>query len=255
MKTRAPTLARQVADSVALPAQLLPFASELFSDLPALGSSPRRVVGMLTRAGLRRGASVIDLACGKGAASILLAARLECHCRAIDAFAPFIADGQKHAAHAGVTDRVELSVGDIARTPRSWRRTFDAGLMLGLWPFDRAAPLLRSLVRSGGLYIIDDAVCLSRDDGTTRADVAEYLTSLGDEVLATDVVSPARIKTMSAALSRRIATRAKVIQKREPRLAPALREFIADHRRSARVLATSMRAVVWVVQRGSGRKK
>lgn len=255
MKTRSTTLAHQVADSVALPAQLLPFASELFADLPALGSSPRRVVGMLERAGLRRGASVIDLACGKGAASILLASRLGCHCHAIDAFAPFIAEGQNNAACEGVADRVALSVGDIARTPRSWRGTFDAGLMLGLWPFDRAAPLLRSLVRAGGLYIIDDAVCLSRDDGTTRADVAEYLTWLGDEVLATDVVSPARITTTSAVLSRRIAARAKVIQKREPRLVPALREFIADHRRSARVLATSMRAIVWVVRRGPTPKK
>lgn len=85
---------------------------------------------------------------------------------------PFIAEGQNNAERNRVTDRVELSVGDIARTPRSWRGTFDAGLMLGLWPFDRTAPLLRSLVRAGGLYIIDDAVCLSRDDGTTRADVA-----------------------------------------------------------------------------------
>jgi SAM-dependent methyltransferase len=255
MKTRALSLARQVADSVALPAELLPFASELFADLPALGSSPRRVVGMLERAGLRRGASVIDLACGKGAASVLLAAKLGCHCRGVDAFAPFIAEGRETAEREGVADRVELSVGDIARTPRTWRGTFDAGLMLGLWPFDRAAPLLRSLLRPRGLYIIDDAVCLSQDAGTTRADVEAFIATLGDEVLATDVVSPARIKTMSATLSRRIAARAKVIQKREPRLAPGLRAFIADHRRSAHVLATSMRAIVWVVRRGPNPKK
>jgi len=252
MKGRPSSLSRQIAESVALPPQLLPVARELFADLPSLGSSPRKVVGLLTRAGLGRNASVVDLACGKATTSIMLAAQLGCRSRAVDAFEPFINEGRARANRAGVSARITWLVGDVARTPRRWRGSFDAALMLGLWPFDHAAPLLRSLVRPRGLYVLDDAISFGLRRGPTRADASAFFASLGDEVVATDLVSPSRMAQMSRTLTQRLVRRARDIQARGPHLAAALDAFLADHRRSARVLATSMRSVTWVVRRGQG---
>lgn len=95
------TLAAAAA-SVDLPASLLPHAGELFAALSALGSTPRRVVNMLARAGVGSGDRVVDLGCGKGAVAVEAAPRLGCRVLGVDAIGPFIEAARSLVRERGV---------------------------------------------------------------------------------------------------------------------------------------------------------
>ncbi|MDX2119198.1 MAG: class I SAM-dependent methyltransferase [Planctomycetota bacterium] len=246
---------REVAASIDLPPSLLAHAPELLTDLDALGSSPAQVVRLLRQVGARRGSRVIDLACGKGSASISLARHLHCKCLAFDAFGPFVAAASARAASVGLGSRTLFDAADLnafeRRLPRGSAGAFDIGLMLGLWPADRAAALLRRLVRPGGLYFIDDAVWLDQRDGTTRDDITALISLRGDHVLACETVAPSVVRRRAAALHARMSRRAREISRREPHLRAELRAFLERQREAGRILSGPMRAVVWVVRRAS----
>lgn len=250
---------REVAASIDLPPSLLAHAPELLADLDALGSSPAQVVRLLRQCGARRGSSVIDLACGKGSASLALARHLQCKCLAFDAFEPFIAAASARAARVGLGSRTLFGVADLnafeRRLPRGSAGAFDIGLMLGLWPADRAAALLRRLVRPGGHYVIDDAVWLDQRDGFTRGDISASIVAHGDQVLACETVAPSVVRRRAASLHSRMSRRAREIARREPQLRGELRAFLDRQRDAAEILSGPMRAVVWVARRASPKER
>jgi len=245
---------REVAASIDLPLALLAHAPDLLADLDALGSSPAQLVRLLRRVGARRGSRVIDLACGKASASIALATQLGCKCLGLDAFEPFIEEATARAERQRLDSRVLFGAADLTaierRLPRGYAAAFDIGLMLGLWPAERAAALLRRLVRPGGVYVIDDAVWLDSRDGATLEIVSAAIESRGDTIVTHEVVSPSVMRRREASLRERMARRAKSIAQREPDLRADLLAFLNRQKEAAEVLSGPMRAVVWVVRRG-----
>ena len=226
------TLLRQIAASLDLPRELAPRIDEIFVDLHALGSSPRRVATLLANAGLTPRSRVLDLACGKGATAVSLASRIGCGVVGIDACAPFIASALELATNRNVGHLCAFRLGDVRHPPRG---PFDAALMLGLFPISRAAPMLRRLVRKGGFYVIDDAFLDDRFRPTppglravpTRAQTREFIRALGDEVVAVDIPVPSQIDRLNRSLYRRISARARALADREPGLRAPISDFFA----------------------------
>lgn len=253
------TLRASVLRSFDAPAPLFPFLDRLFLGLPALGSSPRRIVRCLARAGICARHRVLDLACGKGAATLLAARTLKCTTLGVDAFAPFIDAAELAARQHSLEHRCRWLVADVRKPFPTRGARFDAAMMIGLDSLQSAAPRLRRLVRPGGIYIIDDLAAMQgrwRNDPLTRGvpsrrDAAAFITNLGDLVLESRPHSPTQSRALAAAIHARLRINARTLAAQHPRLRPALRTFLLRQAQGGRLTQGPLRPVIWVVRRGS----
>ena len=103
-----------VAEAFGAAPELLPLLPAIFEDLLALGGWPDKVATVLREsAQLPREAAVVDLGCGKGAVSLILAAELGYRVTGLDLFKPFLEDAASGARAAGVDHLCSFEVADI----------------------------------------------------------------------------------------------------------------------------------------------
>lgn len=140
---------------------------ELFDGLPRQGpgdpASTRRALGLLPPLGPR--ARVLDVGCGTGGATLPLARHTAARLTALDRHGPFVLELRRQARAAGLADRLQAVVGDMARIGfRSG--SFDAvwcegaAYVLGIEPALRA---WRELLRPGGHVALTDSCWLAPD--------------------------------------------------------------------------------------------
>lgn len=247
-----------VARSLDAPDALLPVLPDLFAGLTSLGSNPRRTVRLLREAGLKNGSRVIELAAGKGNLAVILAGPSRCTVTAVEAFEPFVLEGQARARRLGITDRLNWIIADVHEYARKQTRRFDAGIMLGLDPLDLAGPLLRRLVPKGGLYVIDDCFYDPKRGkpppwyGTTptRKQCEDLIRSWGDEIVTVDTPTLSATKRLNDSLYARLEANAARVGRQWRVFRPALREFLSRQRHSNRLLASSIRPAMWIIRRG-----
>ncbi len=246
-----------IARSLDTPAELARHLAEVFAPLSSLGSRPRLIVSMLRGAGIGPRSRVLDLACGKGAASIAAARGLGSRVLGVDGYGPFVEEARRSAERAGVSELCRFVVGDVGRfEERAGRERYDAAMMISLWPVGRASAALRRLVRPGGCYIIDDAVVTAgaerrfRGAGLlTRQEVHECIAALGDEILREVIPSASEVRRSQMRLHARLEKRCAVLAKKRPELRGALRRFLSQQRESIEMLCGPLRPAVWVVRR------
>lgn len=254
----------EVARSLGAPREILPYLPELFADLGALGTTPRRAVNWLASAGIGEGSCIIDLGCGKGAAAVQAAERLGCRVVGIDGFEPFVESARAHALERGVGHLCTFAAGDYRGVQRKggcvgMRARFDAGMMLSVAPLEEAAAAMHRFVKSGGVYLIDDAVWVGPGDSEgvpSAAEAREMIESLGDHVERTHTFSPAELLRMESRLQVLIRGRAGALGRRQPELRPLIREFTAIQRSAIRMLTSGpLRPVLWMVRQGGGESR
>jgi cyclopropane-fatty-acyl-phospholipid synthase len=247
--------AESVAASIDTPLAALPLAAELFAPLRSLGSQPRRVVAWLRAAGLRAGDRVLDLGCGKGAAAVAVADRLGCRVMGMDAFEPFIQAAAQYAVRRRVANLCEFRRERIEGW-RGVRRRFDAVIILGVLPLSRASRTARRFTRRGGVYLIDDAVRVSR----TTADPAlkgvpsveqalRVIEATGDRVERVHVASRTQSRRMEMALFDRLRIQAAKMARKNPRHRPLLKECLDRQVQAIALLTGPLRAALWLVRR------
>lgn len=245
-----------MARSVDAPPALLPHFDRLFAGMDALGSMPRRTVGLLRAAGIGPRHRVLDLACGKGAVSVAAASEIRCRVTGVDACEAFIVSARAMADRRGVSERCVFRLGDVTALKPS---RHDCAMMLGLLPLPDAARVLRPQVCRGGVYLIDDCwwddrlaepdnpACFTRDGSLA------LIERLGDRVERIDTPPPSMIRALNARLYARLSANARALGRDTPRLRPHLRGFLKRQRDANDLLGDVLRPAIWVVRRGVDR--
>lgn len=245
-------LAKSIAESVDARPRLLPVLPELLEDLRSLGSVPEEVVRLLEGAGCDKSWRVLDLACGKGSVAVALAEEIGCHVVGVDAFEPFIDSAKAWAKERKVSKLVQWKVQDVRKVKQAGN--YDAALMVGLFGFAEAAPLLRGHVQEGGAYLIDDAVLARRDrrhpDWPTRADARALFKDLGDDLLEEHIPSVEDLRRINGEIEAAIMFRATALAEKHPTLKWELQNYVRRQVEAGRMLEKSLRPVVWLVRKG-----
>ena len=140
---------------------------EIFHGLPRQGpgDAASTVKALQLIPGIGRETRVLDLGCGTGLQTRVLAQHSRAHFVAIDNHGPFVEEANGHAQAAGIADRVETRVGDL-RQPDFPPASFDviwcegAIYVLG---FETGLRAWRPLLAPGGHLAVTE-VCWSRSD-------------------------------------------------------------------------------------------
>lgn len=129
-------------------------------EAPGDEASARRALGLLC--GLPREPLVLDLGCGPGAATALLARETGGRVVGLDLHAPFLRELEQRARRAGIGSRVHAVRADMGCPPFA-PGTFDLvwseGALYSVG-FDRGLAIARGLLRQGGHLVATEAVWL-----------------------------------------------------------------------------------------------
>jgi ubiquinone/menaquinone biosynthesis C-methylase UbiE len=254
-------LTQSIARSVDASTDLLPVFADLFQGINALGSTPRRLASLVARSSVPRfsepGASVLDLACGKGAVAVEFAKSFGARVTGVDACGVFLEGAKALARQHRVENHCRWINADVCAIAARHKSRYDVAMMIGLFPLAEAAPLLRRLTKRGGLYVIDDAVLDPDDpDAETFADVPDagacraLIEGLGDRVERRVLLPRAAMASQNRALLRRLSANAARLSKSHPHLRQSLRAFIARQREASAVLLGPLRPTIWAICRG-----
>lgn len=134
---------------------------EYFSSLhrqgPGSEAATRRALSFLPPLG--EDATVADVGCGTGAATMVLAAHTEAQIIAVDLFGDFLRRLRSTAAEQGVAERITTAEADMAAmpiTPDSVDVLWAEGSIYNVG-FDRGINLWRPLLKSGGYLVVSEA--------------------------------------------------------------------------------------------------
>ncbi len=252
--------AAEIAASLEADPRLLPYLAYLLQDLGSLGCDPELIVALARRAGTNPSSQVLDLCCGKGAASIALASSLRCRVHGVDLFPAMVEAARAAAAAAGVSELCRFEVGNVReRLPEL--RGYDgvlisaAGSVLG--GFRDTVAALRSAVRPGGWMLIEDGFVPDGYSGSLpegyeyylpHAEVLRELTAFGDtlveEVLESDEVERQLNSRNTAAIRRR----AEELAARDPERSALFLEF-AESQLQWSAASESMQSAAWLLRK------
>ncbi|HSA96604.1 MAG TPA: class I SAM-dependent methyltransferase [Acidobacteriota bacterium] len=250
---------KELAAYFGLSTDLLPYLDELLIDFDELGSDSGLVTGWLREHGIGVNSRVIDLACGKGAVAVALARALGCSITGIDAFVPFVKEGQARAEAGGVAGLCRFRAGDI-RIEAGMETGYDAALMLAVGAVfggpRETIGILRHCVKPGGLIVIDDAYLLGQTidfpgyDGLRSGEQTRaQLTSYGDEVLAERLGTRAEAEIQNRLFQTRIEERGRSLATRRPELASDIAAYIEKERRECEIIERDIQNIVWLLRR------
>ena len=140
---------------------------ELFSGLPRQGpgdaESTRRALALVP--GVGPGTRVLDLGCGTGLQTRVLARASGARVLAIDNHPPFVDELNRRAAAEGLADRLEARVGDMGRLglpPACFDLVWSEGAIYVVG-FEAGLRLWRELLAPGGHVAVTE-VCWTRSD-------------------------------------------------------------------------------------------
>lgn len=167
MKTTEEKLAQSLtANSI----DLIPYLPYLLHDLWELGSSPNDMFELINQhVPISSETRILDLACGKGAVSVMLAQKLGCFVKGIDIMPKFIDFATLKAREYNVDDRCQFYVDNILESVNK-EKEYDivilgaVGDVLGT-PTETITHLKKTIKR-GGYILIDDA--FAHDESNPR---------------------------------------------------------------------------------------
>lgn len=240
--------------------ELLPFINELLADLWALGSSPDLIVKLLRTLDLPKKAKVLDLGCGKGAVSIMLAHKLGFQILGVDGFKPFLKEAKLKAEEYNVSKLCNFEFEDIKEFIKK-ARNFDVviyasiGHVLG--SFDECIGKLRQSVDSGGYILIDDGFIKdntkiemgANDNYAPHDETLKQLTSYGDNLLREIIVPTKEIRAINNKNNELISKRVDKLTKKHSELADLFSWYLKNQKRECEILEKYFVGAIWLLQR------
>jgi SAM-dependent methyltransferase len=255
---RAVALTDEIARTLDAPLALLPWLPELFADLEELGGTREDVLGLLRPLGLARGASVLDLGCGKGAVAVALARELGWRVTGVDAMPAFVEHARNQARAWAVEHLCRFECGDL-RATLAHERGYDVVLLLAVGrPWGSLAATigaLRAAARPGGWLVLDDgyldrAGAPAPDGYGDRDATLRELGAHGDR-LAREILGSSAGEAFQHDSFPLFERRARTLAARQPQLAALVEEFLELQRRETQALRTTIVPALWLLQRGT----
>lgn len=146
---------------------IIPYLPYLLQNFWSLSSDADEMTTLLRgHTGFGEGSRLLDLACGKGAASVLLVKEFGCTAKGIDLIPAFINEAREKAEEYGVKERCIFETGDVNEAV-STERDYDlviwggSGDLLGSYPKTLAG--IAGTVKPGGYILLDDGYIPNRE--------------------------------------------------------------------------------------------
>lgn len=250
---------KELAESLDAKPELLPFIPELVADIWALGSSPDLVVKLLKPLDLSPRTTVLDLGCGKGAVSIILAKKFGFQVLGIDAFQPFLKEAKTRTKEYGVEKLCHFEYGDIRNTVDKLKN-FDIVIYAAigdvLGGFNECVGKLRQTILPDGYILIDDGF-LKEFTQIERSGYGHYvphdetlkqLTSYGDTLLREIVVTAEETKALNNKYTELIRKRAEKLIKKHPELADSFFWYLKNQEQECAILENDVVGSIWLLQ-------
>jgi len=244
-------LAREVAQSLDCPLELLPDARRLFLGLDAIGSEPESLVSaMRSWSAELQGRMFLELGCGFGAPGRALARDCGVQVLGVDALTEFVDEARVRAEAAGVADRCRYRNDDLRRMLSAEGR-FDgviwAAMGQSLGDLRDTVKQLRRLVKPGGWVVMQADTPQAQgqsDPAATRA----ALTAFGDELAREVSVPHWQVREADRARQQAMRTAGEAIAAEDPFRAATVMLFLERQQREASE-AGKRESCIWVLRR------
>jgi ubiquinone/menaquinone biosynthesis C-methylase UbiE len=252
-----------VSQSLECRKELLPYIPQLLEGLWALGGSPEIVAQFLDPLELPPDDTrMVDLGCGKGAMSVILAKRFGFQTLGIDANPAFLQEAEAKARAAGVESLCRFEQGDIREFVKK-QHIFDIAVYASLGgilgSFSEIVGHLRRGVRPGGYMIIDDGFLQSgaRLDRTGYGHYKNHektvleLVKHGDKIVAERILTRMENEAIDAMYLRIIKSNANVLVKKHPELEQAVVGYVKNQEEECEYIEQHLEGAIWMLERSA----
>lgn len=237
---------------------IVPFLPYILQDFSEIGSSAHALVGIVKENTIdHQNLKVLDIGCGKGAVSILLAKELRCICVGIDAIKEFITTAQEKASEERVSDRCKFIYND-ARKMIGELGCFDV-IILGsvsqvFGDYRETMLILKVHLTTNGLIILDDGYM---DDESTyqhemvvrRQDLIKQI-ELAGMMVAREYIAGAENQSMAYEQElNKIVKRCNELGEKYPGKKRLFDEYIEKQRKEYEELETEIICSTMVIKR------
>jgi len=242
---------------------IIPYLPYLLQDFWSLASDPDEMTSLL-RAYTDFGTDsrLLDLACGKGAASIYLAKEFGCTAKGIDLISEFIAEAKEKAEEHGVADRCVFATGDVNEAVTT-EQDFDltiwggAGDLLGSYP-ETLEGIART-VKPSGYILLDDGYlpekpqCLRyHHEYLTKAQWEHAFKENGLTVVACNEAKREVDPSAYAEDLDNIRGRAEELIRQHPDKRELFESYVRSQQAEYEDLQDGMTAALWLLQKTTG---
>lgn len=234
--------------------EMIRYLPYLLQDLWELGSNPRDIIELISKhipASIN--IRILDLACGKGAVSVLLAKEFKCKIKGIDIFPEFIDYARTKATEYDVSELCEFAVDDINNAVKC-EKDYDI-VILGavgdvLGEPDTTIDKLKKAIKPSAYIIIDDGYVAegSASNYHSRADWMLFFVNSGvklvDEI-PSDMEEMTKVNNYN---QERITARANELKQIHPDKSDLFEKYVQSQQAECDELENDITGVTWLLQ-------
>jgi 2-polyprenyl-3-methyl-5-hydroxy-6-metoxy-1,4-benzoquinol methylase len=234
--------------------EMIPYLPYLLQDLWELGSNPRDIIKLISKhIAISTNTRILDLACGKGSVSVLLAKEFNCKIKGIDIFPEFIDYAWTKAAEYNVSGLCEFTVDDINHAV-SCEKDYDI-VILGavgdvLGEPDITIAKLKKTIKPSGYIVIDDGYVAEGSDSNyhTRAEWMLFFVKSG-VMLIDEMPSVNEEMTKTNNYNQeRITARANELKQMHPEKSALFEQYVQSQQAECDQLENDITGVTWLLQ-------
>jgi ubiquinone/menaquinone biosynthesis C-methylase UbiE len=234
--------------------EMIPYLPYLLQDLWELGSNPRDIIKLISKhISISKNMRILDLACGKGAVSILLAKELECKVKGIDIFPEFIDYARNKAIEYSVADLCEFAVNDINNAvlcEQNYSIVILGAVGDVLGEPDVTIDKLKKTIKPSGYIIIDDGYVAegSVSNYHSRAEWLRYFDKTGIKLIAEMPSDTKEMAETNRNNQEQITRRANELKQFHPELSDLFEKYIQSQQSECDELENDITCVTWLLQ-------
>jgi cyclopropane fatty-acyl-phospholipid synthase-like methyltransferase len=183
--------------------ELFPFLPYILQDTWEIGADPETIISLIQKHMSNfSNMNILDLGCGKGAISVMLANKLKCICHGIDAVPEFIDEANKKANEYSVSHFCNFEIGDIRIKTKILPR-YDVIVLGAVGPvlgdYFSTLTALSNNLNPDGIIIIDDGYIENSSDFThplilKQNEVHRQIHAAGMKLLDEVIIAKDKIK-------------------------------------------------------------